>query len=148
MKKLLIYIFTMFLFVACKANFVLSMKDFNNSEVIDLNKLCEKEYDFLIILDEGNYLFQLDLKKYGIEDFNEEQQWLGEKIFFIHNNKIIKQVNIDYYVSEPKANYRYISFFLGEENIEGFIYRDYENSIFHRKFVQNLKNNSFCYYFE
>ena len=58
MKKLLIYIFTVFLFVACKADFVLSMKAFNNSEVIDLNKLCEKEYDFLIILDEGNYLFQ------------------------------------------------------------------------------------------
>ena len=149
MKRLLIVVFMFPCLISCKSKNALSMQDFSNDEqnVFDVSILCEKPYDFLLILDEGTYLFQFDLSKYNIQSLVEDQ-WLGEKIFFILDKKIIKQINVDYYISEPKKHHGYISFFYETKPSTEYIYRDYKDSIFHIKIKKNLKNDSYCYYLE
>ena len=123
------------------------MKDFHSDQTFDLSALCDEPYDFLLILDEGNFLSQVDLQEYEF-DYQEEKQWLGEKIFFILGKKIVKQINVDYYISEPKDSYGYVSFFYGTDSSDNVILRDSKNSVFHKKRIQKLKNNSYCCYLE
>ena len=146
MKKIL-YLFFCLLFFSCKKSEVLSMKDFHSDQTFDLSVLCDEPYDFLLILDEGNFLSQVDLQEYEF-DYQAEKQWLGEKIFFILGKKIVKQINVDYYISEPKDSYGYVSFFYGSDPSDNVIFRDSKNSVFHKKRIQKLKNNSYCCYLE
>lgn len=149
MRKICIMFILLCIFISCKKNNVLSINSFNNEDVFDLTTLCDKPYDFLLIVAEGYYLSCFDLSDYGLESpYRELYQWCGEKIYFISNNKIIEQINVDYYISEPKDNYGYISFFPVGKSHDDYIYRDYNNSIFRVKTSQNLKYGSYCYYLE
>ena len=149
MKKGWILLLISILIISCKQSAVLSMKDFDNKDVFDLSLLCDEPYDFLLIVDEGYYLSDFDLSSLKLEVSHKElYQWCGEKIYFISNKKIINQVHVDYYVSEPKEHYGYVSFFPVGTSSNNYIYRDYNNSVFYRKTVQKLNYDSYCYYLE
>lgn len=100
MKKIQITFWILFFFslcISCKIqneqNYIINeLKNYNK---IDLKILVKQEYDFLIVLDEG-----ATIKQYNIYE-DVESNWLGQKIIFFKNNKIIKQINLDYFISKP-----------------------------------------------
>lgn len=146
MKKIRItfWILVLFsLFISCKIqneqNYII--KELKNYNKIDLEVLIKQEYDFLIVLDEGATLKQYDI----YEDV--ESNWLGQKIIFFKNNKIIKQINLDYYISKPDKKY-YLSFFDTDNPNSCYIKRTRDDSVFNLKNVEEIGINSFCYFVE
>lgn len=146
MKKIRItfWILVLFsLFISCKIqneqNYII--KELKNYNKIDLEVLIKQEYDFLIVLDEGATLKQYDI----YEDV--ESNWLGQKIIFFKNNKIIKQINLDYYISKPDKKY-YLSFFDTDNPNSCYIKRTRDDSVFNLKNVEEIGINPFCYFVE
>lgn len=147
MKKgfiFLVLFLTLFSF-SCNNKTIISMKNFRNKPVVDLSSLCREKYDFLLILDKGNFLSGLDFYKYNLNPFN-DSVWLGQKILFVRNGNVIKEVDIEYYISEPKKNFNYISFFKNSYVSEEIIYREASDSVFYVDHKEVLDNNSFCCY--
>lgn len=146
MKKIRITFLILFFFslcISCKIqneqNYIINeLKNYNK---IDLKILVKQEYDFLIVLDEGATLKQYDI----YEDV--ESNWLGQKIIFFKNNKIIKQINLDYFISKPDKK-EYLSFFDTVNPNSCYIKRTRDESVFNLKKVIKIGKNSFCYFVE
>lgn len=142
-QALLFAIILINIFSSCRIvniqNYIIKNLKVNNK--IDLGQLVNQEYDYLIILDEGT-----TLKQYDIYD-DIESNWLGQKILYFKNNKIIKQVNLSYYISEPNKK-NYLTFFNTTKPSEFYIKRINGDSVFHLKKVSKIGKNSFCYFVE
>ncbi len=106
-----------------------------------MSVLCNQKFDCLIILDEGTTLEQYDIQNLS------EQKWLGQKIIFVKNNEIVKQVNLSYYVSEPKKNH-YLSFFYEVKPSDKYIKRNFNDCVFSIISKQQIGENSICYYLQ
>ncbi len=142
-KQLVLYLFFMFWFImfSCKIhneqNYI--VKELMENNEVDLGIFVNNEYDYLIILDEG-----ASLKQYGIIK-GIEKDWLGQKIIFFKDEKIIKQINLSYYVSEPSEK-NYLSFFYQSKPGEYYIKREKGNSIFRLVMISKINNDTYCFY--
>lgn len=136
-------LFFLSLCVSCKIkneqNYIINELKINNK--IDLGILVNQEYDFLIILDEG-----ATLKQYNISE-ELEAKWLGQKIIFFKNNRITKQINLDYYISRLEKK-NYLSFFDAVNPNAYYIKRARGESVFSLKNVTKIGNDSYCYFAE
>ena len=139
---LLILFFSSILFSCTKQNEqTYIINELRKSNQIDLGILVNQEYDYLVILDEGSSLKQYDIY------VNNDDNWLGQRIIFFKDNKILKQIDLDYYVSKPKKKY-YLSFFETVNPNTYFIKREKGNSVFTLTSVTKIGNDSYCYFLE
>ena len=92
------------IFVFCSCDKELIKKAKETGEV-DLADFINKDFDYIFIVAEHYYIseFEKDIK-------NDKRDYWYEKIYFVKDNRIIKQINIEGYVSEPSRR-DYISFF-------------------------------------
>lgn len=141
-RNILIIFLLTISFVSCRNHDeTLIIKKLAKYNQIDLSVLCNQKFDCLIILDEGTTLEQYDIQNLS------EQKWLGQKIIFVKNNEIVKQVNLSYYVSEPKKNY-YLSFFYEVKPSDKYIKRNFNDCVFSIISKQQIGENSICYYLQ
>ncbi|AGT44068.1 hypothetical protein [Treponema pedis] len=104
MKNIVFIITVILVFMSCsiKPSFISNIETYG---YVDLQDFIKDEFDYLLIVDEGNYISDI------IPNINNDRDfWLGQKIYFVKNDFIVKQINIEYYVSKPEMDY--ISFFL------------------------------------
>lgn len=117
----------------------LLIKELKENSGIDLGVFVNHEYDYLIILDEGASLKQYDILN------DSEKDWLGQKILFIKDEKIIKQINLSYYVSEPSEEI-YLSFFYQTKPNEYYIKRMKGNTFFYVTEISKIADDSYCFF--
>ena len=91
-----------FLFCSCDKELIKKAKETGE---VDLAEFINKDFDYIFIAAEGYYIseFEKDIK-------NDKRDYWYEKVYFVKDNVIIKQINIKGYVSEPSRR-DYISFF-------------------------------------
>ncbi|MEL5719962.1 MAG: hypothetical protein P1P59_02395 [Treponemataceae bacterium] len=137
MKKIFFIAFIPFIICSCtvEENIIWEASKYGE---ITLEDFIDEDFDYMLVVNQGRY----------ISDFmehieNDEYDWLGEKIYFVKDNLIIKQINISYFVSEPDRK-NYISFFLHEK--VDYIKRYKGDTRFKLIFIQDL-GNSFKWYF-
>ena len=93
------------IFVFCSCDKELIKKAKETGEV-DLADFINKDFDYIFILS-GTYRQISDYEK---DIKNDKRTVSDEKIYFVKDNVIIKQINIKGYISEPSRR-DYISFF-------------------------------------
>ncbi len=110
-RQFILYLFC-FILHSCKMHNEqnLIIKELKENSGIDLGVFVNQKYDYLIILDEGASLRQYDIHN------DIEKDWLGQKIIFFKDEKIIRQINLSYYVSEPSEK-NYLSFFINQNQM-------------------------------
>ncbi|MEL3904107.1 MAG: hypothetical protein P1P63_03195 [Treponemataceae bacterium] len=93
------------IFVFCSCDKELIKKAKETGEV-DLADFINKDFDYIFIVNGSSR----QISDYEKDIKNDKRNLSDEKIYFVKDNRIIKQINIKDYISEPSRR-DYVSFF-------------------------------------
>lgn len=143
MEKIFVLCFLMFIIFSCPTENAMIRKA-KKHETVDLSEFIDEDFDDVYIVDANWYIS--DFIKNIAGDYNAEtyDYWGAQKIYFVKDNMIIKQINCRYYISEPDSR-DYIRFIM--PNKVKYIKRSKENTCFTCDHVYELTNGfkKYCF---
>ncbi len=110
MEKIFVLCLLMFIIFSCPTENAMIRKA-KKHETVDLSEFIDEDFDDVYIVDANWYIS--DFIKNIAGDYNAEtyDYWGAQKIYFVKDNMIIKQINCRYYISEPDSR-DYIRFIM------------------------------------
>lgn len=142
-KKIFLVCTVMFFICSCSSSPENTMiRDARKYGKVDLSKFIDEDFDYIVIVNQGDYIDEF-IKNIQ----NNKNSWPGEKIYFVKDNFVIKQINISYFASEPECR-NYVSFFLDANDHSYYIKRFRGELCFNCVDVQDLKYWFKLYIFE